>query len=284
MGAGIKIVKVINNNVISALDENGREIIVTGKGIGFQKKAGAVIDSSVEKKVFTCEDDAFKSQLKRLAETTEYENMQLAEQIIEMAKKDLGKKLNKTIYIALADHLNYAIERQKEGIELRNALLWEIKKFYKPEYQVGKKALEMVREKTGISLPEDEAGFLAIHLVNAELDADIGKSSAMPGMIGDILNIIKYTTGQTLDETSLSYERLVTHLKFLLQRVINGQVYMDIDEAMCKVMREDSQKEYGCALKIKEYLKAKMKFEISEEELVYLTMHIKRAIRSEHGI
>lgn len=282
MGMEIKIEKVINNNVVSALDERGREIIVTGKGIGFQKKAGDIVEPTVKKKVFTCEEDGFGSQLKQLAETTDCENMQLAEEIIELAKQTLGKRLNKSIYISLTDHLNYAMERQKEGIFVRNDLLWEIKRFYKPEYQIGVKALEMVKEKTGVSLPEDEAGFLAIHLLNAEMDASSGKSAQMPGMIGDILNIIKYTTGQAMDENSLSYERLVTHLKFLLQRVINGQVYTDIDEAMCKIMREDSQKEYSCALKIKEYLKAKMKFEISEEELMYLTMHIKRANRSEH--
>ena len=98
-------------------------------------------------------------------------------------------------------------------------------------------------------------------------------------MIKDILNIVKYTTGKDMNEKSLSYERFVTHLKFLLQRVVSGEIYTDIDEAMCRIMREESQAEYECALKIREYLKVKLKFEISEEELMYLTMHIKCASR-----
>lgn len=276
---GMKILKVINNNVVSAQDEKGREIIVTGKGIGFQKKAGDRVDPSIEKKIFSCLDDTFKSQYESLVATIDYENIKLAEEIIQFATDTLGKRLNRNIYVTLTDHLNYAIERQKEGVSLQNALLWEIKKFYYPEYQIGMKALEMVREQTGTQLPEDEAGFIALHLVNAEMDADIGHSAEMPGMIKDILNIVKYTMGKDMDEKSLSYERFVTHLKFLLQRVISGQVYMDIDEAMCRIMREDNQKEYECALKIREYLKAKLRFDISEEELMYLTMHIKRANR-----
>lgn len=98
-------------------------------------------------------------------------------------------------------------------------------------------------------------------------------------MIKDIPNIVKYTTGKDMNEKSLSYERFVTHLKFLLQRVVSDEIYTDIDEAMCRIMREESQAEYECALKIREYLKVKLKFEISEEELMYLTMHIKRASR-----
>lgn len=169
MSAGMKILKVINNNVVSALDEKGQEVIVTGKGIGFQKKAGDQLDTTVPKKVFYSPDETFMGQFETLVKAMDYKNIHLADEIIQMAKNTLGKRLNKNICITLTDHLNYAIERQKEGISLQNALLWEIKKFYKPEYQVGLKALEMVKGQVGVELPEDEAGFIALHLVNAEM-------------------------------------------------------------------------------------------------------------------
>ena len=165
----MKILKVINNNVVSALDEKGQEVIVTGKGIGFQKKAGDQLDTTVPKKVFYSPDETFMGQFETLVKAMDYKNIHLADEIIQMAKNTLGKRLNKNICITLTDHLNYAIERQKEGISLQNALLWEIKKFYKPEYQVGLKALEMVKGQVGVELPEDEAGFIALHLVNAEM-------------------------------------------------------------------------------------------------------------------
>lgn len=275
----MKILKVINNNVVSALDSRRREVLISGKGIGFHKKAGETLIPTEEHKIFICEDEVFKNQFENLVETTDYQTIQMAEEIIEQAKQFLGKKLNQNVYITLTDHLNYALERQREGIVIQNALLWEIERFYKPEYEMGLRALSIVAEKTGVMLPRDEAGFLAIHLVTAELDANIGMAAVMPEMIQDMLNIVQYSLGKKLDENSLSYERFITHLKFLLQRVVNGQVYKDLSVEMLRSMREDYKKEYDCALKIKGYLKAKMKFEISEEELLYLTMHISRAGR-----
>lgn len=275
----MKILKIINNNVVSALDDSGREVFVSGKGVGFGKKAGQTIIPEQECKIFVCEDGTFTSQFKNLVETIDYQTIQLSEEIIEQAKLFLGKKLNQSIYITLTDHLNYALERQKSGIVIRNALMWEIERFYKPEYEMGLRALSIVAEKTGQMLPRDEAGFLAIHFVTAEMDASIGQAAIMPEMIQDMLNIVQYSLGRKFDEKSLSYERFVTHLKFLLQRVVNGQVYKDLDTAMLRAICEECRKEYECALKIKGYLKAKMKFEISEEELVYLTMHINRAAK-----
>lgn len=275
----MKILKVINNNVVSALDDRGREVLVSGKGIGFGKKSGQKLLPEEGQKVFVCEDEAFSSQFKNLVETTDYQTVQLAEEIIEQAKEFLGKTLNQNIYITLTDHLNYALERQRKGVVIQNALLWEIEKFYRSEYEMGLKALSIVAERTGVLLPKDEAGFLAIHLVTAEMDAKIGQAAVMPEIIQDMINIVQYSIGRKLDENSLSYERFITHLKFLLQRVVKGQVYKDLDVTMLRAMREEYKKEYECALRIKGYLKAKMKFEISEEELLYLTMHIHRAAR-----
>lgn len=275
----MKILKVINNNVVSALDDRGREVLVSGKGIGFGKKSGQKLLPEEGQKVFVCEDEAFSSQFKNLVETTDYQTVQLAEEIIEQAKEFLGKTLNQNIYITLTDHLNYALERQRKGVVIQNALLWEIEKFYRSEYEMGLKALSIVAERTGVLLPKDEAGFLAIHLVTAEMDAKIGQAAVMPEIIQDMINIVQYSIGRKLDENSLSYERFITHLKFLLQRVVKGQVYKDLDVTMLRAMREEYKKEYECALKIRGYLNAKMKFEISEEELLYLTMHIHRAAR-----
>ena len=47
------ILKVINNNVVSALDESGEEIVVMGKGVGFAKKPGTPVDEGrIEKRFF----------------------------------------------------------------------------------------------------------------------------------------------------------------------------------------------------------------------------------------
>lgn len=274
----MEIVRIINNNVISSIDERGKEVVVMGKGIGFQRKAGEKIAEEKIEKIFSLPEES-TSQFEILLKDMPYEHIQVAEEIIHYAAEQLERKINKNIYITLTDHLSYAIERKKQGVELQNAFLWEIQKFYQKEYQIGLHALEIVKERIGIELSLDEAGFLALHVINAEMDADIKQSASMPGVIKDILNIIKYTMGQELDENSLSYERLVTHLKFFLQRVVKREEYPNKDEVMCKTIREHCPEEYGCACKIQEYVKAKFSYDTSEEELMYLTVHINRVAR-----
>ncbi|MDZ5038627.1 PRD domain-containing protein, partial [Clostridium perfringens] len=119
------------------------------------------------------------------------EHIQVTNQIISFAKTSLGKKLNKNIYITLADHINFALERQKEGVSIKNALLWEIKRLYNHEFLVGKEALSIIQNKLGVTLPEDEAGFIALHFVNALMDdISMENTTRMTKMIEKILSII----------------------------------------------------------------------------------------------
>lgn len=271
----MKVSKVINNNVVSSVDEKGREIIVMGKGVGFQKKPGDTIADSAVEKIFSLPETS-SGQFADLVKDMPYEHIQLAEEIIAHAKKCIPQKLNKNIYITLTDHLNYAIERQMQGITIENAFLWEIKKYYHTEYQVGMDALEMVKKKLGIALTEHEAAFLALHFVNAEMDANMSQSISMPGVIRDIIQIIETNLGKAVDENSLSYERLVTHLKFFLQRIIKKETYKETDELFLDSIRSHCRQEYLCACQIREYIREKLGHETSDEELMYLTLHIRR--------
>lgn len=142
----MRILKVINNNVICSLDENQQEVVIMGKGIGFQKKKGEEVETEKIEKIFRIPRES-SSQFEQLVRDMPYAHMQLAEQVIAYAKEHLGKHLNKNIYITLTDHLNFAVERIKQGAEFQNALLWEIQKFYHEEYQIGLKAIEMVKDR-----------------------------------------------------------------------------------------------------------------------------------------
>lgn len=271
------IEKVINNNVISSF-ENGAEVIVTGKGIGFGKKHGDEIDKEKIEKIFHLPEENV-SQYEKLVSKMPYEHVRLANQIIHNAKLQLNRHLNRNVYITLTDHLNFAIERSKKGIVFHNELLWEISKFYKAEFDIGKQAVKLVKEATGVALPDDEAGFIALHIVNAEMDGDMRTTSDLPAIIKDVVNIVTYTLGINIDEESISYERFITHLKFLTQRAIAGTVYGEDDELFLEGVQNHYKKEYACASKITEYLSKKLNFTASEEERVYLTVHIARIVK-----
>lgn len=274
--------QVLGNNIISSWDSNGKEILLMGKGIGFSVKPGSLVDESKISKTFSLKTKEL-SQFTELISKIPELHIRCAGKVISYAKETLNIKLNDNIYITLTDHLNYAIERKKQGIEFKNALLWEIKKFYHQEYQIGLEALNIIKERLGVELSEDEAGNIALHIVNAELDTDMKLSIEITQMIQDIINIVRYHFGVSLNEDTLSYERFVTHLKFFVQRAVRKQYYETGDMEFCNMIYRQYQDAYHCALKVDTYVKKKMNYQITGEEIMYLTVHIKRIIQENTG-
>lgn len=274
----MEVKKVINNNIVKSLNVDGQEVLVMGKGIGFKKNVGDLIDDTQIEKVYTSNQDLTTNKLTQLLSNVRLEHLQVANEIIGFAKVSLGKKLNENIYLTLTDHIDYAIERHNNNLPVRNALLWEIKRFYNHEYLIGKEALNIISNRLGIILPEDEAGFIALHIVNAELDlSQVSQVSEMTKVIQKIINIIKYHYKTDLDEYSLNYERFITHLKFFVQRLFSGiELDKDKDEGFLFMLKEKYQEEYLCALKIREYIGKEFRRELKEDEMIYLTIHIRR--------
>ena len=273
--------KVINNNIVSAYDENGREVVVMGRGIGFGVRAGAVIDNSKIEKVFRIKSQGVAEQFKELLANMPLEHAQISNDIISYAKSTLKLKLNQSIYVTLTDHINFAIERYQKGINLENALLWEIKRFYPQEYGLGRYAIDLIRERLHVSLPEDEAGFIALHFVNAEYGTDIRDALHFPNQMKDILDIVTRELGIRLDEGSLHYERFITHVKFLLQRVYRKELLPDEESELAEMMKKKYPKEYACSEKIADYIEEAAGCRLSAEEIMYLSIHIRRIAMAE---
>lgn len=274
----MNVTKVINNNIVISENEEKQELVVMGKGLGFKKKPGDVIDDTKIEKVYLSTQEWNVTKLTQLLSSIPIEHIQAANEIISFAKVSLGKKLSEKLFLTLTDHINYAIERYQNGMEIKNALLWEIKRFYNHEYLIGKEALSIIKNRLAIELPEDEAGFIALHIVNAELDmAQVSQVSEMAKIIQHILNIVKYHFSMELDEYSLNYERFVTHLKFFVQRLFSGTKLDDAGTGSFIFMLKDRyMKEYACALKISDYINKEFDRPLEEDELIYLTIHIKR--------
>lgn len=277
----MNIQKVINNNVISAFDEKKQEIVIMGRGIGFKAHIGDVVDESRIEKVFRIENENLSRQFQEILQNIPLEHMQLTTDIIAYAKKNLNVQLNQSIYITLTDHINFAIERQADGIQLKNALLWEIKKFYHQEYLLGEYAVNLLNEKLGTKFSEDEAGFIALHFVNAEYNTNINDTFAMTNMIQGILKLVRDEMQIEFDENSLHYERFVTHLKFLTQRLYQNELLKDEEMEFARLMEGKYPREYACSQKIAEYIKKEYHYTISGEEVMFLAIHIKRVCMTE---
>ena len=272
----IIIEKVINNNIISAYEESGAEVIVMGRGIGFKKKQGEVVPADQISKIFRIKSRTLAEQFKELLANMPLERVRISDEIISHAKDHLKLKLNQSIYVTLTDHINFAIERVSQGIEPQNALLWEIKRFYPQEFQLGIYALELIQDRLGILLPEDEAGFIALHFVNAEYGTDIRDAVKFPDQMQAIVDIVERDLGILLDESSLHYERFMTHIKFLIQRIYRKELLFSEDRELSLLMQRKYPREYQCSVKVAEYIMQATGSRLSEEEIMYLSVHIRR--------
>lgn len=270
------IKKIFNNNAILAKDSSKQEIVIMGRGVGFKKSVGDQVDENLIEKTFILKQKDASEKFKLLLEDIPTEHVSLCYDIIEYAKNMLSVELNDYIYITLTDHISYALKLFDEGLNRPNALIWEIKKFYPKEFEIGLKALDLIQSETNKKLPEDEAGNIALHLINAQTNNSSNKVEDIAHqtkMIQDILNIIKYTYNIALNEKSLNYERFVTHLRFFFQRLNkNEKMEKEEDDFLLKQVKTKYKKAYGCMLKIQKYLEK----ELSDEEQLYLTIHIQR--------
>ena len=272
----IIIEKVINNNIISAYEKSGAEVIVMGRGIGFKKKQGEVVPADQISKIFRIKSRTLAEQFKELLANMPLERVRISDEIISHAKDHLKLKLNQSIYVTLTDHINFAIERVSQGIEPQNALLWEIKRFYPQEFQLGIYALELIQDRLDILLPEDEAGFIALHFVNAEYGTDIRDAVKFPDQMQAIVDIVERDLGILLDESSLHYERFMTHIKFLIQWIYRKELLSSEDRELSLLMQRKYPREYQCSLKVAEYIMQATGSRLSEEEIMYLSVHIRR--------
>ena len=272
----MNIQKIINNNVISAVNDKNEEVVVMGRGIGFKAHAGDAIDETKIEKVFRIENETISRQFQEILENIPLEHMQLTEEIISKAKEVLNVKLNQSIYVTLTDHINFAIQRQQEGVRLKNALLWEIKEFYRNEYQIGQYAIELLNEKIKTDFTEDEAGFIALHIVNAEYNTSIHNTFAMTNMIQELLQFIQKEMGRRYNENSIHYERYLAHLKFLARRVCDHNLLPGDDMEFAARIEQKYPAEYECSRKAADYIKMQYHENLSEEEILYLAIHIKR--------
>ncbi|MBD1381481.1 BglG family transcription antiterminator LicT [Metabacillus arenae] len=275
----MEIIKVFNNNVVLTENEHKQEMVVMGRGLAFQRRVGDAIDNEKVEKTFVLENQGISDKLAELLEEISEKYLLISERIITYAKSRLGASLDDYLYVALTDHLSFAISRHKQGLQLPNALTWEIKKYYKNEYHVALKALDMIEEETGIRMDDSEAASIALHLVNSQMSGD-RKDEAVQvvKMVNDILSIVKYHYKMELDESSISYERFLTHLRFFAWRLIRKErtSLNNEDDFLFQQIKRQYHKAFICSEKIAAYVENTHKCAVSIDELSYLTLHIHR--------
>lgn len=273
-----RINKILNNNAIEIL-ENGTEIIIIGNGVGFNHKVNDYITMKENYKLYTLQNNLLKIQFKALLNEIPFKCIELIQEIIDMAKTDLNRNFNQGLLVSLSDHINFVSKNYLKGYGSYSLVSEEIKRFYHEEYEVGLKALDLINRYYQINLNKKEASAIAFHLINAEFNNNVSKTTSILKSIDDILNIIEANFGLELPEDSLYYSRLVIHLKFFMQRVIKGESDDENFEKLIISAKSDINKKIGITLdSIERYLNEEFDYVLSEAERFYLLVHISRII------
>lgn len=272
----MKLVKALNNNVALVLDDNKRESVVMGKGVAFNRKPGQLIKESLIEKHFILDGKGGRKDFDSLLKRISVEDIELASSIIRRGEDRLGYRCNDSILLTLSDHLGMMIERAKEGLYFGTPLEWDIKLIYPKEYQYAKEVVTGLRRKTGYEIPDQEAAFIALHFINANCSKSGMQETMMcTKIIQNILNISKLFYGREFREDNFDVNRFITHVRYFVRRQMNGET-LKVDLEIARAVAEKCPKDYSCAMKIARFLDRTYGWNVSEGEVLYLTLHLNR--------
>lgn len=277
----MKVVKVLNNSLLLALDADGREIILMGKGIGYQKAIGNELDRSEVEKVFVVQDKDLSRNIIRLAAEVDELYFSLAKSIVDYAIETHHFVIMNHLYLALTDHLAFAMRRHQEGQSLQNFYAFGIWKFNPLEYDVGLYALKLIARETGIILPKDEAYTIAFHFINGQVSSpNTTNQIEVAKIVSAILSIIRLHFNCTFDEDSFDFVRLLTHLRLFALRLLAGEQVTGADDFLYRQIAGLCSGERACVDKIAIYIRSTLGKEMTFNEMAYLIIYMHRIVVS----
>lgn len=274
----MRIFRVFNNNIVATITDDRKEAIAQGSGIGFQKKAGDLLDERKIEKLFVFHDEE-RTKFDKLMEDTPIEYFQIAQEIAQRAHDVLHVELSNKVLISLTDHISFAIEREKQNVHLPNLMLDEIRVLYKEEFKIGQWALSRIAIATHIELPPDEAAYIAIHIVNAELNVGSENTTNILMLSKGVMDIIRSVYHIDLNEESLEASRLTTHLKFLAQRIFTRETtgFKESEDMYDLLIHKDAKLKI-CMDEVSQFIQQRFAYVLSQEEQVYLMIHLLKVI------
>lgn len=271
--ADFKVVKPLNNNVVFAEDKEGKEVVLVGKGIGFQAKRGSFIKIGEFEKVFQLTEQK-TVQYRQMLDQVDDEVIGVCEEFIYFVSQHLNE-INEHLHIALIDHLAFAIRRLQQGMIVENPFLQEIQVMYPMEYDLAVKGAKMFEEELNVSLPEAEIGFITLHLHSARASQDISKTRKSTMLINKLTEIIEAELHLKIEKQSINYARLITHLRFAIERAQTGQSLSE-KHPLSTLLQKEYPRCYNLAWKLVKVMQMEVMKPISEAEISYLTLHLQR--------
>lgn len=277
----MRISRVFNNNVVLGLDDGGREVVLIGRGLGFGAKPGDAVEAIRVEKTFTPSEQQPAERIAAFLDAIPLEDIELTEEIIRLGRAAFGDYVGGHMLFALADHLSFALRRAREGVTIAYPLQWEVAALYPQEVGFSRSLLALVEERRGVRLPDLETIPFALHFVNARFGHDdLSMTMEMTEVFGSVLDVVRSRFGIAADESSLDVTRFITHLRYLFLRQQRGTVSGGDQHQLYDLVRATQPAEFGCAEEVKAMLEDRFGWDLNDNEVLYLTLHIARLTAS----
>jgi len=267
--------KVLNNNVLIAEHPSYDEVVLIGKGIGFNRKQGDFIETDSVEKLFVLKNEKEQQNYIKLLPFIDNDLLGVIISAIGLIKQRTHTQLDEHIHVALTDHLMFAINRVSKGMEMSNPFLVETKTLYRHEYEIAAEVVEFIKEKTGISLPVGEIGFIAIHIHSAMTNRNLSEVNQHSQLVSRLVNMVEEQFEIDIDKESIDYMRLVRHLRFTIERVVKGEK-VEEPEKINSLLKQEYPVCYNLSWKLIKVMQQTLKMKVFDAEAVYLTMHLQR--------
>lgn len=272
----MRVVKVLNNSLVLALNQEEEEVVIMGKGIGFNTRVGETLAADNIEKIYVLKDRDTKRNLIRLSAKTDSLYFELSSQIIDYAKNVHKLVLKDYIYLSLTDHIAFVTKRIESGYAFQNIYTFDMQRLNPKEYDVARYGLNLLREAIDINIPDSEIGYIAMHFIyQQDLIEKRVDYTLLNQIVDNMLNIVKYQLQIDYDKDSIVYARFLTHLSLFAQRIVFNEMIPHKDQDyLYEQLAANCTRELVVIDAIDQYLEESLQLQLSNQEKLYLLIHV----------
>lgn len=275
-----RVEKVLNHNAIIAVrDKSCEEYLIMGKGIGFGKKINERLETKDTDTVYSLQEATERGDSVALAKSISPVCLEVADAVLQKAEADFGK-VNRNMLFVMADHIECAVKRIQNGEELHNPLTEDIRILFHAEYKTAMCIQNMLQERFGFEMSEDEIGYVTLHIHSAIENEKVPQAMQMAQAVRKCVALVEEQIGKPIDVLSLSYNRLMNHIRYMVVRALKGE---ELKISMNDYMELKFPKSFSMAQTVCEQVSRDLQCQLNESEIGYLAMHIERVTSAELG-
>jgi beta-glucoside operon transcriptional antiterminator len=268
--------KVLNNNVVISIDESGQERVLMGRGLGFQLLPSDTIDPAKVEKTFVLDQGSDAEHARQLLASVPYPVIEAVTTAVDEAERTLGRSLGRRLPLAIIDHIQFVLERMQKGIRIPTTSMPELRVLHPQEFDAATAMARSVSASLDTALPDEEAVFLTMHLLNATRDEPNGTAALLFRRVQHVVTTVEGGLGVQLDVASPDYARFILHIQFLLQRLVAKSMLRGSDTSFFEFAKHSYPRSYAIAADVKSYVSAATGSDLTDEELLYVIVHVER--------